>query len=102
MSDASGRRRSRRGYRRLLSRQSSFDLAKGDEATTTTTAAAETVSELKRSNTTREIKAHPLIRIMEKPPKKATATPEFLRYLEYMREAGTWLPNSDAPAIYFK
>ncbi|RWV85275.1 hypothetical protein GW17_00052949 [Ensete ventricosum] len=101
MSDASGRRRSRRGYRRLLSRQSSFDLAKGDEAMTTTTT-AETVSELKRSNTTREIKAHPLIRIMEKPPKKATATPEFLRYLEYMREAGTWLPNSDAPAIYFK
>ncbi|CAL9187174.1 unnamed protein product [Musa acuminata subsp. burmannicoides] len=101
MSDASGRRRSRRGYRRLLSRQSSFDLAEGDEATTTTAAAA-TVSEMKRSNTTREIKAHPVIRIMEKPPKKATATPEFLRYLEYMREAGTWHPNSDAPAIYFK
>ncbi|CAL9056324.1 uncharacterized protein LOC135641435 [Musa acuminata AAA Group] len=100
MSDASGRRRSRRGYRRLLSRQSSFDLAEGDEATTT--AAAATVSEMKRSNTTREIKAHPVIRIMEKPPKKATATPEFLRYLEYMREAGTWHPNSDAPAIYFK
>ncbi|CAL9122180.1 hypothetical protein MUK42_04396 [Musa troglodytarum] len=99
MSDASGCRRSRRGYRRLLSRQSSFDLAEGDEATA---AVAATVSEMKRSNTTREIKAHPVIRLMGKPPKKATATPEFLRYLEYIREAGTWHPNSDAPAIYYK
>ncbi|KAG6523084.1 uncharacterized protein LOC122048058 [Zingiber officinale] len=105
MSNASEFRWSRRGYRRLSSRQHSFDLAENAEttvATTTTTPTTSFPTTLKRSKTTRDVKAHPVMRILQAPSKKETARPEFLRYLEYVREAGSWDPTSDKPTIYFK
>ncbi|XP_042431260.1 uncharacterized protein LOC122017660 [Zingiber officinale] len=95
MSNASEYRWSRQGYRRLSSQQPSIDLAKNAETTAATTT-------LKRSKTTRDVKVHPVMRILQTPSKKETARPEFLRYLEYMREAGSWDPSSDRPTIYFK
>ncbi|KAK1268480.1 hypothetical protein QJS04_geneDACA005124 [Acorus gramineus] len=50
-------------------------------------------------------KSHPLFNLMDAPKKKgkkATAKPELVRYMEYMKEAGTWDPNSNRPVIYFK
>ncbi|KAG6488334.1 uncharacterized protein LOC122007938 [Zingiber officinale] len=96
MSNASEYRWSRQGYRRLSSQQLSIDLAENAETTAATT------TMLKRSKTTSDAKVHPVMRILHTPSKKETVRPEFLRYLEYMREAGSWDPSSDRPTIYFK
>ncbi|PIA52729.1 hypothetical protein AQUCO_01000535v1 [Aquilegia coerulea] len=34
--------------------------------------------------------------------KKAMKNPEFLRYMEYVKERGRWDAESNSPAIYFK
>lgn len=34
--------------------------------------------------------------------KKATAKPEFSRYVEYLKEGGMWDSRSNTPIIYFK
>lgn len=34
--------------------------------------------------------------------KKATAKPEFSRYVEYLKEGGMWDSSSNTPIIYFK
>ncbi|KAK1302917.1 hypothetical protein QJS10_CPB12g00034 [Acorus calamus] len=50
-------------------------------------------------------KSHPLFNLMDAPKKKgkkAMAKPELVRYMEYIKEAGTWDPNSNRPVIYFK
>ncbi|XP_042466365.1 uncharacterized protein LOC122048919 [Zingiber officinale] len=103
MSNAFEYRWSQRGYRRLSSQQHSFDLAENIEMTAVTTTTTTTTSfprTLKRSKTTRDVKAHPVMRILQAPSKKETTRPEFLRYLEYVREAGSWDPTSDKPTIY--
>ncbi|XP_074579185.1 uncharacterized protein LOC141835706 [Curcuma longa] len=100
MSNASEYRWSRRGYSRLSSRKPSFDLA--ENAETTTTATSTTTPKRSKTTTRDDIKAHPVMRILQAPSKKETARPEFLRYLEYVREAGSWDPSSDRPTIYFK
>ncbi|WOL14489.1 hypothetical protein Cni_G23269 [Canna indica] len=102
MSDSSEFRKSRRGYRRLFSRHSSLDAADQSDEAVTTTRRTLIKGRPPNSTSSREIKAHPIIKILEAPSKKATAKPEFLRYLEYMKEAGSWEPNSDRPIIYFK
>lgn len=94
MSEASGHEKNRRGYRRLLSQKFSFNFTEKSKAKAATT-------KTKTSNH-KDIKAHPVIKILEAPSKEAMAKPEFLRYLEYLREAGTWDPNSGRPLIYFK
>ncbi|KAH7651115.1 hypothetical protein IHE45_20G036400 [Dioscorea alata] len=46
---------------------------------------------------------HPVLKAMQAPNfDKALMKPEFLRYLDYLKEAGTWDPNSSSPIIYFK
>ncbi|KAI3722811.1 hypothetical protein L2E82_33916 [Cichorium intybus] len=47
-------------------------------------------------------KVHPLFSIFERKSrkKKATAKPEFSRYMQYLKEGGTWDPNSSRPVIY--
>ncbi|KAL0906818.1 hypothetical protein M5K25_025343 [Dendrobium thyrsiflorum] len=48
-------------------------------------------------------KGHPVLNFFGASNKeKAAAKPEMMRYLEYMKEAGTWEPSSDSPVIYFK
>ncbi|KAD7479251.1 hypothetical protein E3N88_02387 [Mikania micrantha] len=44
-------------------------------------------------------KIHPLFSLFER-KKKATAKPEFSRYIQYLREGGVWDANSDRPVIY--
>ncbi|GFY80390.1 hypothetical protein Acr_01g0001990 [Actinidia rufa] len=34
--------------------------------------------------------------------KKATAKPEFARYVEYVKEGGAWDVSSNMPVIYYK
>ncbi|KAK1280520.1 hypothetical protein QJS04_geneDACA023168 [Acorus gramineus] len=121
---------SRRGYRRLL-RQFSWqstesehvDLPKEQEPipsvkTTTFGGASEKrvmkgegsappmAAELMRqpSKSSSGPKSHPLFSLIEAPKKnkKAMGKPEMVRYMEYMKEAGTWDPNLDRPVIYFK
>ncbi|KAG0458266.1 hypothetical protein HPP92_023423 [Vanilla planifolia] len=85
--------KSRRGYRRLLSRPRSAD------------ASAEGVGEKKKdaAGVAPRPSSHPLLKLLRASNKeKAVAQPEFLRYLEYTREAGTWDPSSDRPVLYFK
>ncbi|XP_074566593.1 uncharacterized protein LOC141823196 [Curcuma longa] len=87
------------GYRRLLSRRYTPSKTKEikqleedgkDEA------------DIRVRKGSKEVNGHPVIRILEAPSKKATSRPEFLRYLEYLKEGGTWEPNSERPFIYFK
>ncbi|OVA07069.1 hypothetical protein BVC80_1117g77 [Macleaya cordata] len=49
-------------------------------------------------------KSHPLFNILDvKRSKKAMAKPEFLRYREFVKEGGTWVPaDSNNPVIHFK
>lgn len=49
-------------------------------------------------------RSHPLLSFFGAPRrKKALAVkPEFIRYLEYMKEGGRWDADSNRPVIYFK
>lgn len=49
-------------------------------------------------------RSHPLLNFLGAPRrKKVTAVkPEFIRYLEYMKEGGRWDADSNRPVIYFK
>nr|AFK36176.1 unknown [Lotus japonicus] len=57
----------------------------------------------KRATNNPKEKSHPIFSLFEfRRKKKATAKPEFARYLEYMKEGGMWDVNSNQPVIYFK
>ncbi|KAJ0770951.1 hypothetical protein HanPI659440_Chr07g0263481 [Helianthus annuus] len=47
-------------------------------------------------------KVHPFFSLFERKSrkKKATAKPEFSRYMQYLKEGGVWDANSDKPVIY--
>ncbi|KAL8240534.1 hypothetical protein R6Q59_013889 [Mikania micrantha] len=47
-------------------------------------------------------KVHPFFSLFERKnrKKKATAKPEFSRYMQYLKEGGFWDANSDKPVIY--
>ncbi|XVE82589.1 hypothetical protein DITRI_Ditri16bG0017600 [Diplodiscus trichospermus] len=46
---------------------------------------------------------HPLFSLFDgRRKKKTTAKPEFVRYLEYLREGGMWDMNANMPVIYYK
>nr|XP_043633471.1 uncharacterized protein LOC122604663 [Erigeron canadensis] len=47
-------------------------------------------------------KVHPFFSLFERKnrKKKATAKPEFSRYMQYLKEAGSWNDNSAKPVIY--
>ncbi|GJR36738.1 hypothetical protein Tco_1475551 [Tanacetum coccineum] len=47
-------------------------------------------------------KVHPLFSLFERKSrkKKATAKPEFSRYMQYLKEGGVWDANSAKPVIY--
>ncbi|PIN15776.1 hypothetical protein CDL12_11585 [Handroanthus impetiginosus] len=48
-------------------------------------------------------KLHPFFSLFEtRRKKKATANPEFSRYLEYVKEGGIWDLKADIPVIYYK
>lgn len=48
-------------------------------------------------------KIHPIFSIFEKRRgKKATAKPEFARYMEYVKEGGSWDAKSNMPVIHYK
>ncbi|XP_055961557.1 uncharacterized protein LOC130015440 [Mercurialis annua] len=50
-----------------------------------------------------KIAAHPLFALFDTRRKnKTTAKPELARYLQYMREGGTWDVNSNMPVIFYK
>ncbi|XP_050226355.2 uncharacterized protein LOC126676238 [Mercurialis annua] len=50
-----------------------------------------------------KIATHPLFTLFDtRRKKKTTAKPELARYLQYMREGGTWNVNSNAPVIFYK
>ncbi|KAK4262147.1 hypothetical protein QN277_027738 [Acacia crassicarpa] len=48
-------------------------------------------------------KSHPLFSFMDfRRKKKPTSRPEFVRYLEYLKEGGVWDLNSNKPVIHYK
>ncbi|XP_047319089.1 uncharacterized protein LOC124922400 [Impatiens glandulifera] len=48
-------------------------------------------------------KVHPILGLLDlRRRKKATAKPEFARYLQYLKEGGVWDAKSDKPSIYYK
>lgn len=48
-------------------------------------------------------KVHPFFSLFERRrKKKATAKPEFSRYLEYVKEGGVWDMGTNMPVIYYK
>ncbi|KAK4741439.1 hypothetical protein SAY87_025027 [Trapa incisa] len=56
--------------------------------------------------------SHPLFSLFERRSRKSkkatvtaatvTARPEFARYLNYVREGGSWDPKSNVPVIYYR
>ncbi|XP_052195389.1 uncharacterized protein LOC127803304 [Diospyros lotus] len=48
-------------------------------------------------------KIHPLFSLFvdKRRKKAATAKPEFARYMEYLKEGGSWDVNSNAPVMYY-
>ncbi|XP_020584726.1 uncharacterized protein LOC110027578 [Phalaenopsis equestris] len=84
----------RRNYRRLNLALEPDLLQEEQNSTQTKKAAAAS----RTSNS-----SHPVLTFFGSSNKeKAAAKPEMMRYLEYMKEAGTWEPSSASPAIYFK
>ncbi|XP_058082692.1 uncharacterized protein LOC131230748 [Magnolia sinica] len=53
---------------------------------------------------TKVIKSHPLLSYFHASRRKKATTlkPEFIRYLEYVKEGGVWDPHSNRPIMYFK
>ncbi|KAL2532500.1 hypothetical protein Adt_05851 [Abeliophyllum distichum] len=48
-------------------------------------------------------KVHPFFSLFERRKrKKATAKPEFSRYMEYIKEGGMWDVKANMPVIYYK
>ncbi|CAI9780553.1 unnamed protein product [Fraxinus pennsylvanica] len=48
-------------------------------------------------------KVHPFFSLFEsRKRKKATAKPEFSRYMEYVKEGGMWDVKANMPVIYYK
>ncbi|RYR10817.1 hypothetical protein Ahy_B05g079302 isoform E [Arachis hypogaea] len=57
----------------------------------------------KASSNQKSTHPHPLFGFFDlRRKKKTTARPEFIRYLEYMKEGGVWDSNSNKPVIYYK
>ncbi|KAF5181202.1 hypothetical protein FRX31_029210 [Thalictrum thalictroides] len=47
--------------------------------------------------------SHPIFNLQDaRGRKKAMKNPEFIRYMEYVKERGEWDAESNSPAIYFK
>ncbi|XP_055961509.1 uncharacterized protein LOC130015424 [Mercurialis annua] len=124
-------RTSRRGYQRLVADESlvssTTDIRRGCQRLVTDERAATSLlhGNLKRSTTLpaklprcakvndikvkpaskklTKIAAHPLFTLFDsRRKKKTTANPELTRYLQYMREGGTWNANSNMPVIFYK
>lgn len=58
--------------------------------------------DMNSKNTKKIAKIHPLLSVLgAKNRDKAAAKPAFLRYLEYIKEAGTWDESSDRPVMHF-
>ncbi|XP_050226354.2 uncharacterized protein LOC126676237 [Mercurialis annua] len=50
-----------------------------------------------------KIATHPLFALFDtRRKKKTTAKPELARYLQYMKEGGTWDAKSNMPVIFYK
>ncbi|KAF3334822.1 hypothetical protein FCM35_KLT21426 [Carex littledalei] len=92
MSSPSSNQKSRRGYRRLLSQQFSFNFSQKHDETKNSS----------KKNKEKAVDSHPVLKILDAPTKRATSRPEFLRYLEYVKEAGSWDADSERPSIYYK
>ncbi|XP_057787330.1 uncharacterized protein LOC131004647 [Salvia miltiorrhiza] len=99
-------RRNRRGYEQLgdgdeaslvpkLSRTKSLPTTKVNSSPKRIATAA--AKEAKKAG-----KVHPFFSIFEtKRRKKATAKPEFSRYLEYVKEGGAWDMAANRPVMYY-
>ncbi|XXG64859.1 hypothetical protein AAC387_Pa05g2700 [Persea americana] len=75
--------------------------------TTKTTKPETTVSvppQTTKCSTRDATRSHPLLNFLGTSRRKKVATlkPEFIRYLEYMKEGGRWDADSNRPVIYFK
>ncbi|MED6181191.1 hypothetical protein PIB30_017165 [Stylosanthes scabra] len=57
----------------------------------------------KKASSNQKSTPHPLFGFFDLRRKKKTiATPEFVRYLEYVKEGGVWDSNSNKPVIHYK
>lgn len=57
----------------------------------------------KKTSSKQKEKSHPLFSFFDfRRKKKPTATPEFTRYVEYLKEGGMWNSDSSKPVIYYK
>ncbi|KAF9610202.1 hypothetical protein IFM89_021140 [Coptis chinensis] len=95
--------RSYSGYRQLAV-QSSTELLelnpKKLRSLKETTSSSNTVQgkEAKKVTT-----SHPIFNMADaRRSKKAMKKPDFMRYMAYVKEGGTWNSDSNSPAIYFK
>ncbi|KAM7516231.1 hypothetical protein LguiA_005814 [Lonicera macranthoides] len=106
-------RRSRKGYDRLADDSSNFLEAKLKSTTSLPTnlfsSSKKAIKEKRFADRSVEkevkkaSKIHPVFSIFEKRRRKrATAKPEFARYMEYLKEGGVWDLNSNMPVIYYK
>lgn len=61
-------------------------------------------SKSKQGSSSGAPRGHPLLNFMEMSCKKkrGRVKPEMVRYLEYVKEFGTWDANSGRPVIYYK
>lgn len=75
------------------------------EMASASTSTSTSVATLQR-NPTKKVskeKSHPIFRFLDfRRKKKTTATPELVRYLEYVKEGGIWDSDSNKPVIYYK
>ncbi|KAK2965904.1 hypothetical protein RJ640_011151 [Escallonia rubra] len=107
-------RRSRRGYDRLAD-ESSIDLleeklrratslpAKFFGASKEVGAEQKFVANSAVKQAKKASKIHPIFSLFDRRRrKKATAKPEFARYMEYLKEGGRWDMNTDMPVMYYK
>ncbi|XP_015576239.2 uncharacterized protein LOC8273372 [Ricinus communis] len=112
-------RRSYHGYERLLADESAIGLLEGNLKRSKTLPSGlrrfhvsnKLPSELafpsdpkvKPAAARKSNKSHPLLSLFDsRRKKKTTARPELTRYIEYVKEGGTWDASSNVPVIHYK
>ena len=110
------RRKGRRGYDQLISESTAEDVSPEPKMIRSTSLPTNSsgdfpvmfvpVQEIPVKVVAKQMrkvsKVHPLFSLLEKRSrkKKATAKPEFSRYMQYLKEGGIWDANSPKPVIY--
>ncbi|KAL5704687.1 hypothetical protein ACHQM5_023077 [Ranunculus cassubicifolius] len=99
-------RKSRSGYEQLgvvFSTEFNDITSEKEDKQAHAPAPAQISRSVSRSASKKVVTSHPIFNVPDaRKSKKAMKKPEFMRYIQYMKEGGTWDADANRPSIYFK